>query len=130
MFHFAVLTVKLKCFNETFSNTNCPQESDDFLKPYRKEIPLDEFTTTHVIPERVHCLSQILLINCLVGDITTNCGLRALTLTLEFLHRSAFVERYCPLSYRTGLLEDIDEFNLTEVQKRWAVAELLYLDDV
>ncbi|GBL99815.1 hypothetical protein AVEN_163819-1, partial [Araneus ventricosus] len=56
MFYFAVATSNLKCFNETFSNTNCRQEMDVFLNPYEKEVPLDEFTTTHVIPERVHCL--------------------------------------------------------------------------
>ncbi|KAF8774744.1 hypothetical protein HNY73_017263 [Argiope bruennichi] len=119
-----VATGNLKCFNETFSHTNCEQERKTFLEPYEKEVPLDEFTTTHVIPERVHCLSEILLANCLLEDITRNCGLRARYATVEYLQRSSFVDGSCPLSYRESLLPALDEFNLTEEQKTFAIAEL------
>ncbi|CAL1296976.1 unnamed protein product [Larinioides sclopetarius] len=119
-----VVTTQLKCFNETLSNTNCEQERKGFLKPYETEIQLDEFRTTHVIPERVYCLSQILLVNCIVDDITRNCGLRPRLLTVELLRRYGFVDISCPLSYREGLLEDLDEFNLTENQKTFAIYEL------
>ncbi|GBN12151.1 hypothetical protein AVEN_238461-1 [Araneus ventricosus] len=119
-----IATSNLKCFNETFSNTNCRQETDDFVKLYEKEIPVDEFITSHVIPERVYCLSQILLAGCLLEDINRNCGIRVRHATLEYLHRSDFVDGSCPLSYRESLLPDIDEFNLTEEQKTFAISEL------
>ncbi|GBN19939.1 hypothetical protein AVEN_33463-1 [Araneus ventricosus] len=124
MIYFAVATSNLKCFNETFGNTNCQQETDDFIEPYREEILLDEFTTTHVIPQRVYCLSRILLAGCLLEDINRNCGIRARHGTLEYLHRSNFVNGTCPLSYRISLLPDIDKFNLTEEQKTFAISEL------
>ncbi|GBN08064.1 hypothetical protein AVEN_244470-1 [Araneus ventricosus] len=119
-----IATSNLECFNETFSNTNCKQESDDFLKPYREEVPLDEFTTTHVIPERVSCLSMILQTNCILTDITRKCGIRARYMAVQYVHRSGYVDSFCPLSYRESLLPNIDEFNLTEEQKTFAIAEL------
>ncbi|CAL1296973.1 unnamed protein product [Larinioides sclopetarius] len=120
-----VVKTKLRCFNETFSNTNCNQEREDFLNPYETEIQLDEFTTTHVIPERVHCLSEMLEAKCIVDDITKNCGLRAKRLIGEFYRRTELIDLSCPPHYREGLLEDIDEFNLTEDQKSFAISELL-----
>ncbi|CAL1296971.1 unnamed protein product [Larinioides sclopetarius] len=119
-----VVKTQLRCFNDTFSNTNCEKERKDFLKPYETEIPLDEFTTTHVIPERVHCLSEMLQAKCIVDDITRNCGLRARYLISEFFRRTEFVDRSCPTHYREGLIEDIDEYNLTEDQKTFAIYEL------
>ncbi|GBO33230.1 hypothetical protein AVEN_115882-1, partial [Araneus ventricosus] len=52
-----VATNNLKCFNETFSNTNCRLDLLAFMDSFKEEVPLDEFaTSTYDIPERVYCL--------------------------------------------------------------------------
>ncbi|GBN67736.1 hypothetical protein AVEN_39847-1 [Araneus ventricosus] len=125
MLHFTVATSNLKCFNETFSNTNCRQEADDFLEPYLEKLQLDEFTTsTYDIFKRVYCLSELRFLGCLVEDINRNCGIRARYATVEFLQRTSFADDLCPLESRETLLEDIDEFDLTEEQKTFAISEL------
>ncbi|GBM52220.1 hypothetical protein AVEN_213733-1 [Araneus ventricosus] len=70
------------------------------------------------------CRSRILLAGCLLEDINRNCGIRARHGTMEYLHRSNFVNGSCPLSYRISLLPGIDKFNLTEEQKTFAISEL------
>ncbi|GBN08061.1 hypothetical protein AVEN_244467-1 [Araneus ventricosus] len=124
MFYFAVATCNHTCFNETFSNTICVQELGDFVKPYKEEVRLDEFTITQVIPERVRCLTTILEINCILRDITRKCGIEVRYMVLEYFHTSGYLEEFCPLSYRESLLPNIGEFNLTEEQKIFAIAEL------
>ncbi|GBM52219.1 hypothetical protein AVEN_213732-1 [Araneus ventricosus] len=78
-------------------------------------------TILHII---YPCRSRILFAGCFLEDINRNCGIRARHATLEYLHRSNFVNGSCPLSYRITLLPDIDKFNLTEEQKTFAISKL------
>ncbi|CAL1296969.1 unnamed protein product [Larinioides sclopetarius] len=123
-----IVTSNLKCFNETFSNTNCPQEiyafSDSTEKKYRSAEP----TTTNLNDENTSCMSMILLANCIVKDVTIKCGIRARFMMSELVQRTHFIDSACPLSYRKSLLQFIDEFDLTEEQKIFATAELVRME--
>ncbi|GBN67733.1 hypothetical protein AVEN_39844-1 [Araneus ventricosus] len=69
-------------------------------------------------------LSELRFLGCLVEDINRNCGIRARHATVEFLQRASLADHMCPLQFRETLLEDIDEFDLTEEQKTFAISEL------
>ncbi|CAL1296982.1 unnamed protein product [Larinioides sclopetarius] len=120
-----VATSNLKCFNETFSNTNCLVEALNFIEPFKEDVPQDEFTgSTYYVPERIFCMAELHLLGCLLEDIARNCGLRARHATVEFLQRTSYAVDECPLESRETLLEDIDTFDLTEGQKSFAISEL------
>ncbi|CAL1296981.1 unnamed protein product [Larinioides sclopetarius] len=119
-----VVTSNLKCFNETFSNTNCRLEKEDFLDSFKEDVTLDEFTESiGFVPERIHCIAELRLLGCLLEDISRNCGQRARNATVEFIQRTSFAVDKCPLESRETLLEDIDTFDLTEGQKTFAISE-------
>ncbi|CAL1296978.1 unnamed protein product [Larinioides sclopetarius] len=115
----------LKCFNETFSNTSCKLEREDFIDSSWVVVPFKNSTGYHsFLPERIYCIAELRLLACILENITRNCGLRVRDATLEFLQRTSFALDRCPLESRETLLEDIDTFDLTEGQKSFAISEL------
>ncbi|GBM68518.1 hypothetical protein AVEN_158092-1 [Araneus ventricosus] len=107
----------LKCFNETFSTTSCPQKMKVVTGPYRKVEKSTEDEYEYTLPIEIMCLQDILESSCVAAEIGENCGQAALEATLEFLRRTSYVEEICGKRNAEYLLQNLDEFILNKEQK-------------
>ncbi|CAL1301229.1 unnamed protein product [Larinioides sclopetarius] len=114
----------LKCFNETFSKTSCPEKMRVVTGPYRKVEKRTEDEYEYTLPIEIMCLQDILESSCVAAEIKENCGQAALEATLEFLRRTSYVEEICGKRNAEYLLQNLDEFILTKEQKELLIVTL------
>ncbi|GBL74651.1 hypothetical protein AVEN_87000-1, partial [Araneus ventricosus] len=114
------VTENLRCFNETFRTTSCPDEVKAVTGPYRTP----EGGTSYSLPVEIMCLQNILQSICITAEIGKNCGQEALEATVEFLRRTLYVEDTCGKNNAKYLLKNLDEYNLDQEQKDLVTAAL------
>ncbi|KAF8774752.1 hypothetical protein HNY73_017271 [Argiope bruennichi] len=119
-----VATANLRCFNDTFSTTDCPEKMKAITGPYRSSIDETENEDDYRLPIEVMCLQDILESDCLAADIGKNCGQAALEATLEFFRRTFYVEDTCGVENSKHVLKSLDMYKLDEEQKELVIATL------
>ncbi|XP_055950688.1 uncharacterized protein LOC129984761 [Argiope bruennichi] len=114
----------LRCFNETFTKTSCPEKMKAITGPYRtvEKSTVDEYE--YSLPIEIMCLQDILESSCIAAEIGRNCGQVALEATLEFLRRTFYVEEICGTKSAEYLLTNLDEFTLDKEQRELVIATL------
>ncbi|GBM68525.1 hypothetical protein AVEN_158096-1 [Araneus ventricosus] len=121
---WVVATENLRCFNETFRTTSCPEKMKAVTGPYRSPRLNTEDEDDYSLPIEVMCLQDILESNCIAAEVGKNCGQEALEATLEFFRRSFYIEDTCGKRNAEDLLKNLDKYKLDKDQKALVIATL------
>ncbi|CAL1296995.1 unnamed protein product [Larinioides sclopetarius] len=111
----AVATENLKCVNETFSRTRCHEEAGEVVESFIKRVRENE-EFEH--PLSVFCLRSTLVSECVLRAISDNCGHFAGEMVLEALRRSQAIENDCSVRGAQLVLDELDNLDLSDYQKR------------
>ncbi|CAL1301235.1 unnamed protein product [Larinioides sclopetarius] len=116
-----VATENLRCFNQTFQTTSCPEKVKSVTGPFRSPPQADK---DYTLPIEIMCLQDILESNCMAADFGKNCGSEASEATLQFLRRIFYVYNTCGKNIAETLKRGLEFFNLDEEQKAVVTAAL------
>ncbi|CAL1301234.1 unnamed protein product [Larinioides sclopetarius] len=119
-----IATENLRCFNQTFQTTSCPEKMKAITGPYRSPRVNTEDEDDYTLPIDIMCLQDILESNCIAADIGKNCGKEALEATMEFFRRTFYIQETCGKRNAETLLRGVDAFNLDQEQKAIVIATL------
>ncbi|CAL1296996.1 unnamed protein product [Larinioides sclopetarius] len=108
-------TENLKCLNETFSKTRCNGEAEDIVEPLIKEVNENVGSRPNL---SIFCLRSMLVSGCALRAISDNCGQLVGAAALDALRRSKSIENDCSVRGAQSVLDELDNLDLSEVQKR------------
>ncbi|XP_055949810.1 uncharacterized protein LOC129984064 [Argiope bruennichi] len=113
----------LKCFNDTFSKTECRKEAAEFSEPLIERLNEDpEFEHQNTLD--IFCLEETLSTSCVLRALSENCGKLVEEATLEFIRLSKSLEYACSVEGTKSVLEQLDSLDLNEEKKK-SVIQLL-----